>query len=85
VIWHKFGKKWKVTIAPADGQLAILESAEQVGSKVRYKTPKSGKGRTLAHSTSLVEEFARPSATTSGGASKGRCTAVRQHVRCGAG
>jgi integrase len=39
------------------GQLAILESAEQVGAKVRYKTPKSGKGRTLALSASLVEEL----------------------------
>lgn len=39
------------------GQLAILASAEQVGGKVRYKTPKSGKGRTLALSASLVEEL----------------------------
>ena len=37
--------------------LAVLESAEQVGSKVRYKTPKNGKGRTLALSASLVEEL----------------------------
>src|SRR6202030_3323018 len=39
------------------GRLAVRESAEQVGSKVRYKTPKSGKGRTLALSASLVEEL----------------------------
>ena len=39
------------------GQLAIRESAEQVGAKVRYKTPKSGKGRTLALSASLVGEL----------------------------
>jgi integrase len=39
------------------GQLAILESAEQVGVKVRYKTPKNGKGRTLALSGSMVEEL----------------------------
>jgi integrase len=39
------------------GQLAILESAEQVGAKVRYKTPQSGKGRMLALSASLVEEL----------------------------
>jgi integrase len=39
------------------GQLAVLESAEQVGSKVRYKVPKSGKGRTLELSASLVEEL----------------------------
>jgi integrase len=39
------------------GRLAVLESAEQVGSKVRYKSPKNGKGRTLALSASLVEEL----------------------------
>ncbi len=39
------------------GRLAVLESAEQVGSKIRYKTPKNGKGRTLALSASLVEEL----------------------------
>lgn len=39
------------------GQLAVIESAEQVGSKVRYKTPKSGKGRTLALTHSLIEEL----------------------------
>lgn len=38
-------------------QLAVLESAEQIGSKVRYKMPKSGKGRTLELSASLVEEL----------------------------
>jgi hypothetical protein len=38
------------------GQLAILESAEQVGSKVRYKTPKNGKGRTIAMSGHLIDE-----------------------------
>jgi integrase len=48
--------RWKnVNLTAA--QLAILESAEQVGSKVRYKVPKSGKGRTLALSASLVEEL----------------------------
>jgi integrase len=41
----------------AAGRLAVLESAEQVGSTVRYKLPKNGKGRTLALSTSLVEEL----------------------------
>jgi integrase len=48
--------RWK-NVDLATGQIAILESAEQVGSKVRYKTPKSGKGRTLALSASLVEEL----------------------------
>jgi integrase len=48
--------RWK-NVDLATGQLAILESAEQVGSKVRYKTPKSGKGRTLALSANLVHEL----------------------------
>jgi integrase len=48
--------RWK-NVDLTTGQIAILESAEQVGSKVRYKTPKSGKGRTLALSASLVEEL----------------------------
>ena len=48
--------RWK-NVDLAAGQLAVLESAEQVGSKVRYKTPKNGKGRTLALSASLVEEL----------------------------
>jgi len=39
------------------GRLAVLESAEQVGSNVRYKLPKSGKGRMLALSASVVEEL----------------------------
>jgi len=42
----------------AAGRLAVLESAEQVGSKVRYKLPKSGKGRTLALFASVVGEWA---------------------------
>jgi integrase len=48
--------RWK-NVDLSTGQLAVIESAEQVGSKVRYKTPKSGKGRTLAMSASLVEEL----------------------------
>jgi integrase len=48
--------RWK-NVDLAAGQLAILESAEQVGSKIRCKTPKSEKGLTLALSASLVEEL----------------------------
>jgi integrase len=48
--------RWR-NVDLTSGQLAILESAEQVGAKVRYKMPKSGKGRTLALSASLVEEL----------------------------
>ena len=48
--------RWK-NLDLSTGQLAVLESAEQVGSKVRYKTPKNGKGRMLALSASLVDEL----------------------------
>ena len=48
--------RWK-NVDLSASKLAVLESAEQVGSKVRYKTPKNGKGRTLALSNSLVEEL----------------------------
>jgi len=48
--------RWK-NVDLSTGQLAILESAEQVGSKVRYKTPKNGKGRTIAMSAHLVGEL----------------------------
>jgi integrase len=39
------------------GQLAVVESAEQTSAGVRYKQPKSGRGRTVALSTSVVEEL----------------------------
>ena len=48
--------RWK-NVDLSTGQLAVLESAEQIGSKVRYKMPKSGKGRTLAMSGNLVGEL----------------------------
>jgi integrase len=48
--------RWK-DIDLTTKKLAVLESAEQVGSRVRYKTPKNGKGRTLELSASLVEEL----------------------------
>jgi len=48
--------RWR-NVDLATGRLAVLESAEQVGSRVRYKLPKSGKGRTLALSANLVGEL----------------------------
>lgn len=39
--------------------LSISESAEQVGTEVRYKETKSGKARTVAISSSVVEELKR--------------------------
>jgi integrase len=39
------------------GQLAIVESAEQTKAGIRYKSPKSGKGRTVALSATVVDEL----------------------------
>ena len=38
-------------------QLAVVESAEQTEAGVRYKEPKSGRARTVALSSSVVEEL----------------------------
>jgi integrase len=58
--------RWK-NVNLSSGQLAVLESAEQVGSNVRCKTPKNGKGRTLALSTSRVEELHAQRPSTAAG------------------
>jgi integrase len=39
------------------GQLSVVESAEQSRTGVRYKPPKSGKGRTVALPAILIEEL----------------------------
>src|SRR6516164_2548352 len=39
------------------GSIAIVQSAEQTGTTVRYKEPKTGSGRTLALSPTLVDEL----------------------------
>jgi integrase len=41
----------------AGGQLAVVESAEQTTVGIRYKKPKSGRARTVALSSSVVEEL----------------------------
>jgi integrase len=41
----------------ATAQLAVIESAEQTKTGVRYKEPKSGRGRTIALSATLVTEL----------------------------
>jgi integrase len=46
--------KWR-NVDLARGRLSVVESAEQVGTQVRYKPPKNGKGRTLAMSARLIE------------------------------
>ncbi|MBX4954322.1 site-specific integrase [Rhizobium lentis] len=43
----------------ANGTVAIRESAEQVGTLVRYKETKSGKSRSVALSTTVLEELKR--------------------------
>jgi integrase len=40
-----------------DNQIAIVESAEQTKTGIRYKPPKSGKGRTVALSATMAEEL----------------------------
>jgi integrase len=48
--------RWRdVDLAVA--QLAVVQSAEQTKAGVRYKEPKSGQGRTVALSTTLVTEL----------------------------
>ena len=39
------------------GKVAVVESAEQTATGVRYKPPKSGRGRTVALSATVVEEL----------------------------
>ena len=39
------------------GQIAVTESAEQTAAGVRYKQPKSGRGRTVALSVRVVNEL----------------------------
>jgi integrase len=41
----------------ARGQLSVIQSAEQTKSGVRYKPPKSGKGRTVAMSATVTDEL----------------------------
>jgi integrase len=48
--------RWR-NIDLACGNLAIVESAEQTAAGVRYKPPKSGKGRTVALSATVVEQL----------------------------
>jgi integrase len=48
--------RWR-NINLAAAQLAVTESAEQTRAGVRYKKPKSGKGRTVALSARVVNEL----------------------------
>jgi len=48
--------RWR-NVDVAAAQLAVVESAEQTKAGVRYKEPKSGRGRTVALPASLVAEL----------------------------
>jgi integrase len=48
--------RWR-NIDLAAGQMSVVESAEQTAAGVRYKPPKSGRGRTLALSSTVVSEL----------------------------
>ncbi len=48
--------RWR-NVDLAIGQLAVMQSAEQTKSGVRYKEPKSGRARTIALSATVVAEL----------------------------
>jgi integrase len=48
--------RWR-NVDLAQGQLSVVESAEQTKAGVRYKAPKSGQGRTVALSGTAVAEL----------------------------
>ncbi len=48
--------RWR-NVNLGSAQLAVTESAEQTAAGVRYKKPKSGKGRTVALSARVVNEL----------------------------
>ncbi|EUB95593.1 integrase family protein [Rhizobium sp. CF080] len=50
--------RWR-NIDFANAAVAVRESAEQVGTEVRYKETKSGKARTVALSSTVLEELKR--------------------------
>lgn len=48
--------RWR-NVDPHNGNISIVESAEQTGAGVRYKPPKSGRGRTVALLATMIEEL----------------------------
>src|SRR5882757_7604419 len=48
--------RWK-NVDLAGGQLSVVESLEQTKAGLRFKSPKSGKGRTVALSETVVDEL----------------------------
>jgi integrase len=48
--------RWR-NVDLANGQLSVVQSLEQTKAGLRFKSPKSGKGRTVALSATVVEEL----------------------------
>jgi integrase len=48
--------RWK-SVDLANAQLSVVESLEQTRAGLRFKSPKSGKGRTVALSQTIVDEL----------------------------
>jgi integrase len=48
--------RWR-NVDLASGQLSVVESLEQTKAGLRFKSPKSGKGRTVALSETVIEEL----------------------------
>ena len=48
--------RWR-NVDLAAGQMSVVESLEQTKAGLRFKSPKSGKGRTVALSETVVEEL----------------------------
>lgn len=48
--------RWR-NVDLATGQMSIVESLEQTKAGLRFKSPKSGKGRTVALSATMVDEL----------------------------
>jgi integrase len=50
------GLRWR-NVDLTTGKLSVVESAEQTGSVVRYKEPKTGKGRSIALGSTIIDEL----------------------------
>src|SRR3954471_20443822 len=48
--------RWR-NVDLAAAQLSIVESVEQTKTGLRFKSPKSGKGRTVALSATMIDEL----------------------------
>ena len=48
--------RWR-NVDLATGQISVVESVEQTKAGLRFKSPKSGKGRTVALSATMVDEL----------------------------